>query len=237
MTFSALVANATGAAFAPTLFVETPSALDNWTTSTVQNNAGAGDALQSIASGTTLRVTWSANISAYPNIANGLSFRLRFPSGTLGVNTKSVSVSEVQLEAVTAVGAVPSLFEVANFGDALLRCQRFYYKTFPYTVAPAQNPSTTSNGAHWFNQPLGASILQYMAGPVYPAVMRVSPTVVFYNPSAANGHPYNPRDLRSWSATTLNAIHDRGLLFFSTSPAGSAAGRDQFIHVTADAEL
>tara|TARA_B100001057_G_scaffold21063_1_gene19509 strand:- start:2029 stop:3156 length:1128 start_codon:yes stop_codon:yes gene_type:complete len=81
----------------------------------------------------------------------------------------------VQLE----VGSVATDFEHLSFADELRRCQRYYFKTFDYSVAPAQN---TSN----YNGSLagGASVtnVSFAATQVFPVAMRAAPTVTTFSP-------------------------------------------------------
>lgn len=234
-TFSARIFNNTAAALTPTLFVDTPSAADNWASSTAQNNAGAGDPLQSCPNGATTLVSWSAAIGAYANIANGVGFRLSFPSGALNLGTKTIGVFDVQVEPVAAVGIAPSLFEIENFGDELARCQRYFQKTFPYGTAPAQNAGIA--GAFLFTQSIGAS-LQQSEGQRLMAVMRVQPTTVtLYNPGATNSQIRNFSGSTDWSASVCLAQGDNSLQIGGTSPAGSVVNSVAILHVTADAEL
>ena len=60
------------------------------------------------------------------------------PTGTAGAND-FVSFTDVQLE----VSPQASSYDRLNFPQTVLQCQRFYYKTFPYTIAPVTNYSTT----------------------------------------------------------------------------------------------
>lgn len=96
--FSTYVYNNTGGSFTPTLFVSTPSSLNNFTSTTVRNNGGSGDALQACADGAWTQVYWTADISGYTNIDNGVEFKLRIPSGSLNANTKKVRIAEWQGE-------------------------------------------------------------------------------------------------------------------------------------------
>jgi hypothetical protein len=236
ITFSAQLFNSTGAAFTPTLFVDTPNALDTWTTSAVQNNAGAGDTLQSCPGGLLSTITWSADIGAYANLANGLGFRLRIPSGALDNNTKSVNLYDVQVEPVTAVGAAPSLFEVETFSDELARCQRYYFKTFAYGTVPVNNAGQV--GALAFTQVVAAAASQSGQALRYPVTMRVAPAAVLFNPLAANAQIRNPTASLDWTISAVGgASSDSQVQVTGTAAAGSVAGQTAVVHITADAEL
>lgn len=116
--FSAYVYNGSGTAFTPKLFVSTPSAEDDWTSSTVRN--GSGENLESCSMGAWTRVTWTADISGYTNIDNGVEFRLRIPSGALG-NGDTVYLAEMNL----VPGGVATPFLPRPVGMEIGLCERY----------------------------------------------------------------------------------------------------------------
>lgn len=120
--FTAYVYNGSGAAFTPKLFVSTPSAADNWASSTVRNGGGSGEDLQSCADSDWTQVRWSADISGYTNIDNGLEFRLQIPSGSL-VAGDVVRLAEINL----VPGGVATPFVSRLVGLETLLCQRYYW--------------------------------------------------------------------------------------------------------------
>ena len=123
-----------------------------------------------------------------------------------------------------------------HFADELAICQRYYNKTFPYATAPAQNAGTA--GSIWRPQLLGASVAQQLGEHRFPVRMRAVPgALTFYNPSAANAQMRNHTTGTDCSAFTAQNGTDTGFSFFTTSPAGSAAGNLLSIHCAADAEL
>jgi len=238
VTFSAYIFNLSGGgatAFTPTLFVETPTALDNWAVSNVQNGGGAGEALQSCPVNAWTRVTWSANIAGYANIGNGIAFRLRIPNGSLDASGKSLLLAQLQVEEVNAVGDPPSLFEPVDFATELASCQRFFSKTFPYTTKPAQNVGVT--GGYYFSQNVGAAAGMTGAPVRFGTVMRTLPTLVLFNPSATNALARNTTAAADCSTTAPVGTADSGFALSVTTAAGSAAGQANIIHYTADAEL
>jgi hypothetical protein len=237
VTFSAMIFNFTGAAFTPTLFVSTPTALDNWAASNVRNGGGSGDALQSCPNGVGTRVFWSAVIQGYTDIGNGLEFRLRFPSGSLDAGTKSIIISEIQVEPRPTADNLYSLFEVETFSDELWRCQRYFYKSFPYATAPVTNAGVATGPQAWA-QIVGAAAAQPGGLNLrYPADMRTAPTVTTYNPAAANAQPRNETVGADCSAVATANNTDSGVVITCTTAAGSAAGNRMSVHVTAEAEL
>jgi hypothetical protein len=128
-------------------------------------------------------------------------------------------------------GAVPSPFERQPAGVTLALCQRYFAKTFPPAVAPAQNAGLSAA--------LVAHAIVANALPVlrwaYPVPMRAVPTLTFFNPTAANAQ---------WSAGGVNAVASATLP--PTSEAASIAtaatptlapGALAAIHAVADGEL
>lgn len=133
-------------------------------------------------------------------------------------------------------GLAPSSILRRPFADELAICQRYYCKSFPYAVAPAQNAGQA--GAIFVPQLLGASIAQQLGGETFPVRMRAAPgALTFYNPAAANAQMRNLTTGTDCSAFTAQNGTDRGFSFFATSPAGSAAGNLLAIHYAADSEL
>lgn len=236
VTFSALIYNSTGSAFTPTLFVSTPTADDNWAASNVRNGGGAGDALQSCPNNNLTRVFWSADISGYTDLKRGLEFRLRFPSGTLDVNTKSIFLMEAQVERRPAVDNSFTLFEVETFGDELERCQRYYAKSFAYSTAPATNAGT-ANAEQKLQGVAASTTANSLFGVRFPVQMRGTPTVTLYNPGANNAQIRNLQAASDWTGSFSGDIGPSGMKIEGTSPGGSASNQGAAIHWSADAEL
>jgi len=195
VAFSAQIYNDTGGAFAPVLLMGTPSASDNFTTTTVINNSGAGDALQSCAaSGAWTRVTWTADISGYANIANGLQVQLRIPSGSLNAATKYVAIAEVQLEA----GSVCTAFEVLPYEVEASRAQDYVrvYKqdgsANPNTIALGVSVNTTTVRCPiQFGKPIYSAPTLYTSGTladfqIQGAASTSLPTILTANAWGAN---------------------------------------------------
>jgi hypothetical protein len=151
------------------------------------------------------------------------------PVGTAGTNDYFEG-DEVQLE----IGIAPTLFERRFFADDLARCQRFYWKTFPYGTAPAQNAGTT--GSYALSQPVAASTAFSGTSCSMHVIMRVNPTVTIYNPSAANAQVRNNTTASDCSGTTNTASTDR-FMINATTPVGSAVGNDLRFHADFDAAL
>jgi len=143
VSFSAYVYNGSGSAFTPTLFMGTPSASDNFTTVTVRNNGGSGDALQECADSAWTQVSWTADISAYTDLAYGLEVRLQIPSGSL-VASDTVRLAQVKLERSSTV----TVFLPLNYGDELKRCVRYFERISAAVYSYAGCGSNLVTGAY-----------------------------------------------------------------------------------------
>jgi hypothetical protein len=85
----------------------------------------------------------------------------------------TVSFSGVQLE----IASSSTDYQGTTFAEELARCQRYYNKTFDYLEAPADD--TTLDGTIMaYTNTLGNMTLTW----TYPQMMRVTPTIVTYNP-------------------------------------------------------
>ncbi len=120
--FSAQIYNGSGAAFTPKLYVSTPGSSDVWTTPTVINGSGSGESLQSCADSAWTRVYWTADISSYSNIANGVEFKLEIPSGSL-VSGDTVRFTDAAL----TYGSAYIYPLVKTQGQILYDCMRYYW--------------------------------------------------------------------------------------------------------------
>lgn len=124
--------------------------------------------------------------------------------------------------------AMPQVYE-------LDRCSRFYAKSFPLAVVPAQNAGLTGS---WRGNAAQAGAVAFVHGFIlFPVAMRAAPTITFYNPAAANAflrYPITPSDATATSATQIT---ERGTEVTATGLAAWVAGGGVAIHYQADAEL
>ena len=159
---------------------------------------------------TRIELSFPADTSGAFDDDNALSFLLQiwlhagsnFTSGTLNTTWGSVTnanravgissffdstdrtffITGVQLE----VGQNPTEFEHEPFESTLSKCLRYYQKTFIYSQAPVQDPSSTggtiSGPAH--SDSAYKNICQWW----FQEVMRATPTITFYNPYFSNAN-------------------------------------------------
>jgi len=209
VTFSAKIYNNTGAAFTPVLLVGTPSASDNFTTTTVRNG-GSGENLQSCADQAWNTVSWTADISGYTNILYGLEVVIRIPSGSM-VDSGVVYITEVQL----IPGSVVSQFSKRMAGIELALCQRYY-------------EIASGNAYESIFQSYVSSGQTYRFGVPFKTQKRSSPVCTYANLSGDVGFDQ--------SAPTSLGANIYGHSVYKTANATVASGYYYFSW-TADSEL
>jgi hypothetical protein len=133
----------------------------------------------------------------------------------LGTANATWYVTGVQLEQNTS--ATP--FERRLYGQELALCQRYFYKTFPQSVAPNFNLGTT-------NSIYVAVVSGYDGQQIHSINMRATPTITAYNPSGASG--------QSSSGSTLGTNRSSDSLI--SLQWGSVVG-GTFTNITASSEL
>lgn len=231
VTFSAYIYNGTGADFTPKLFVATPSVADNWTTSTVRNGGGSGEDLQSCADSAWTQVIWTADISSYTDINNGIEFKLQIPSGSL-VASDVVRLAEINL----VPGGVATPFVARPVCMEFAFCQRYFWKTFLYSVVPAQNAG--NYGAIRFPAITAGTTNQRSPTMTFPVIMRTSTqTFTLFNPGAANSEVRDLQVPGDCSSSVIASVSESQFFINCVGNASTVAGNALTVHMTADAEL
>lgn len=185
-------------------------------TSTVQDN----DVTTSFAT-FTQTVTVPANTT---QISVGFSYT---PAGTAGADDY-FEISEVQLER----GDVATPFEHRSFADELLKCQRYYQKSYNIDTSPG----ATTNVGSLIWQSNGSSGAIASNPVVLPTRMRAAPDVDVYSPET--GAEGNFRRLTSTAADQTGQAYVIGETGFSLRTTGTATTNTRYnAHYTADSEL
>jgi hypothetical protein len=143
----------------------------------------------------------------------------------------TLSIAEAGLFAAATIQAwTPELLSVQN-----QLCNRFFWTTFPKDVAPAQ--AAGQSGALSKTAIRAGAVTDQLSNR-FPTQMRVSPTITFFNPVAANAEVRDATGSVDCSSTILGAYSNQDtVLINTTGNAGSAIGNVFQIHITADAEL
>jgi len=154
---------------------------------------------------------------------------------SVGAQTSGTwTIGNAQLEK----GPTATAFDYRPNAYNLMLCQRYYEKSFQQGTAPAQNIGV-SNSAIRVPQLIGASTAQAGVFTLfYKVIKRVSPSVTFYNPLAANAQARNLTVSVDCSSTALVAASGDSVFYFSfTSGAGTAANNVIIVNYAADSEL
>jgi len=155
-----------------------------------------------------------------------------FSNDVLAVND-DLAITECKL----SLGTDDLEWEDEEFEHELLNCQRYFQKTFQYSVVPVQNAGLigSAKGLVTF---IGAVALASNIFHRFVNVMRIIPTITLFNPSVANAsmRRYTATATDQTATVTAN-IGDGSLEITATGDALGVVGDKVAIHLTANAEL
>jgi len=134
-----------------------------------------------------------------------------------------INITGVQLE----VGDTATPFEHIPFDMNLLRCQRYFWKTFPTSVAPAQNTATS-------NMLFAGIRADVLAGLDFTVEMRAAPTLISYNPYASNS---SFRVYGGGDHTVVGIVADTKRIMWINLGSPFTPPNGVHGHITASAEL
>ena len=145
-------------------------------------------------------------------------------TSVVGTNGATFYITGVQLEK----GSTATSFDYRPYGTEFALCQRYFWKTFAPTTAPAQNVS--GNNVVFVGGVNGDANTKVGSYPC-PVSMRADPTVVTYNPFAANANWRVPAT--STDVTPTITPYSQSIQFSLASITNSCAHGQ----ITASAEL
>jgi hypothetical protein len=132
------------------------------------------------------------------------------------------------------LGSVATPIQFRSFQEELALCKRYYQKSFNYATAPAQNAGV--NGAFFMVSPFTAT--STMGAHVRHSEMRTTfPTIVTYNPSAANVNVRNTSDAADDGSPSIVNQSDSGFTIVFTPNAGNTVGDQHGLQWTSEADL
>jgi hypothetical protein len=173
---------------------------------------------------TTFTLTNKLMGSSFNNV-----FIMLWTEGTAAQNV-TLDFNRVQFEE----GQAATPFETVSFDAELLRCQRYYEKSF--TGTPAQNAGVNSREVRTSNLQTATNVM-FFPSILFQVSKRINPTVTLFNPQAANAEIRN--ETTGTDCTSSGAFNPgpRGFVPFGTMPASSAVGDICSFHYTADSEM
>ena len=182
--------------------------------------------------GVGLEINWQLAIgSSYStSTLNQWQGNWRFPSSAtdiLATNGATWQLTGVQLE----VGNIATSFEHRSFVDELRMCQRYYEKTYPYTIVPGA--ASYFSGCFTRRDGTASAVVRYY-DVNYKVTKRASPDITIYNPQ--DGATGSCRlDAGSYSAAPSSPEDSRMMVYSDTGSPPSHYGI--FFHYTLDAEM
>jgi hypothetical protein len=205
VTFSAKVFNNTGAAFTPGIYIQSPTAVDNWAGVTTNVN---NVALQSCPDNAWTTIYYTADWSGYTNISNGVGVLLEFGAAANGA-AKKIRITEWQVTPTAMI--MPFQRSAATIQGELAACQRYFYRH-----AEGLDKSIMSAGAY------DASVV---GGTVkFATAMRTAPTLTVPNSAGYFKFFRNSGNVTASTLSLQEATPNAATVFgsFGTSTAGNS---------------
>lgn len=186
---------------------------------------------------TSVATTWTKSSAVFtiPTSAKNLVFV--FFSDATGGTTDNISVAEVMITSGT---------EVVDFAELplsveLVRCQRFFSKSFPYGTLPAASLTVASagTGASSIIGKAAATALAVHIPIIFPVRMWKTPVVTLYTPVSAGAVPMRIDGTTPAVQTAVAqlGLTDIGLQVTATGDALGAVGDLVGVHWSAEADF
>lgn len=226
-SLSAVVKHDVGSAINYTLTVRKANTADTFSATTVIQTGSA----TSVASATETTIKLE-NISM-GDCSNGIEIEVKAECGA--ITTKNFWLTELQLEP----GVTATTFEHVDFGGELVRCWRYFEKSFDYATAPADSVAYENGRGTCAGVNVGAS---YTYGyQSFFVEKRAIPTLVLYPTAYGSG---TPGQWRSWvagsiadSAPTTNRTSRQKLYAYLSIAGSSGQAGEVYGHWIASSEL
>lgn len=129
-------------------------------------------------------------------------------------------------------GATALPYIATDPGRELQRCQRFFEKTFPLTVAPADDTDNYTGALTWSGAAAsnGVPITTWQ----FKVQKRGTPTILLYNPRNGSNGQWTDSSNDTANASSQNASEGAVQI---TNGSTAVAGNRYYIHATAESEL
>lgn len=134
-------------------------------------------------------------------------------------------------------GVIATPYILEDFAQLKSTCQRYFWKSFPYATAPATGVGINTSGILRFNAVVAGAASNRLPTVYLPTRMRVSPTITFFNPAAANAQVRDATAGGDCSATAVGVGSETSLMINTTGNAATAVNNNLQVHATASAEL
>jgi len=219
------VTTAVDPAFAATLLPITPDA------NTPENGTITGNYLDILTT-----VAWQKSSCTFTIPATAKNLMVVLFADATGGTTDNFSVSEFAL----TKGPELVSYERPPFAEELIRCQRWYSKSFPYAVVPAAAVAVATGGTGIAGI-IGKAAATALAVKIpirFPVQMRATPTITLFTPVGAGAVPYRIDGTTPAVQTAVAQVGptDSGVTVTATGDASGAVGDLVGVHFTASCE-
>ena len=158
-------------------------------------------------------------------------------SNATGGTTDNLSVAEFQM----TEGPDLVEYKLPPIAETLIKCQRFFTKSFPLATAPAAAlaVATAGNGSTNIIGKAGATALAAQIQIQFPIKMHATPTLTLFTPVGAGAVPYriNGTTPAVQTAAATTGLTDTGAVVTATGDAAGVVGDLVGVHWTADCEI
>ncbi len=182
-------------------------------------------------------LAWKRSSAVFTVPTNARNLVVVLFSNATGGATDNLSVAEFQLT------QGPDIVEYREppIAETLMRCQRFFTKSFPLTVAPAASLTVAAagNGSTGIIARAGATALAATIPIQFPMKMHATPTLTLFSPVVAGAQPYriNGTTPAAQTAAATTGLLDTGAVVTATGDAAGVIGDLVGVHWTADCEI
>lgn len=217
----------------------TVNVADTWEKKSISLPASPSAGTWDYANSVGLRVIWCLAVGSTRQTTAGAWQTGDFAGTANQVNACDDTANNFRLTGVEfkAAGVVATAFDYRTFNQELQLCQRYFSKSFNYVTAPVQNAGVNTGALNYQMTRAGATTQNSPAFRHPVAPMRVAPTIVFFNPAAANAFARDLDGAADATATTAGNSDTMGFRIVSTSGGGGLVGSTYEVHYTASAEL
>lgn len=154
------------------------------------------------------------------------------PTGTASTDD-SFYITDIQME----IAPQATNFQRRDFGYQLDACHYYYYKTFNYATAPAQNAGTSTGEFYDYQRSTLAAGSEALNFKSFPGPMRAAPATTLYNPAASNAQVRNLTNSADWSSCSIDSATRQGFSVIGTTDIGATGGNQLIYHATFDADV
>jgi hypothetical protein len=182
---------------------------------------------------TTTVASWQRSSAVFTVPTNAKNLVVVLFSDATGGTTDNISISEFRLtQGADIIDWVDMPLSVE-----LIRCLRFFCKSFAYATVPVTNAGVTTGCVKWTCGVAGA-VAGTWSHHLFDVRMWKVPTVTLFNPAAANAQVRQiGATAGDCTSSSASEITDRGTAFTTTPGASAVIGTILGVHYTAEAEF